>query len=458
MSFSTDDTIAAVASPQGGAMRGIVRVSGPQTIACLVQCFDGKEGESLREIRSPRSISGVLKTGSVIGDLPCELYLWPGIQSYTRQPAAEIHTFGSPPLLEAVLKTLCASGARLAEPGEFTLRAFLAGRLDLTQAEAVLGVIDATDHAQLNVALEQLAGGLAGPLSRLREQLLDLLAHLEAGLDFVDEDIQFIAPDELDRQLESAAAEIDQIARQLSQRGEATEEFRVVLMGCANVGKSSLINALSGQRSALVSPTPGTTRDYVARRVDFDGVSCLLIDTAGVEANGSSDRLATAAQSASDEQRQRADLQVLCLDATRPLDDWEREELQNPDEKNIDRLIVLTKIDAQRNTDFSGPAIETSSQSGFGLDDLRRAIHRRLTDSTNDSSSAVVGTAARCRESLDLASTSLAEARNIASEQLGEELVAAEVRHGLDELGKVVGAVYTDDVLDRIFGRFCIGK
>jgi len=214
--------------------------------------------------------------------LPCDAYVWRDGQSYTGQPIVEVHTIGSPPLLQIVLRALCATGARLAGPGEFTLRAFLAGRIDLTQAEAVLAVIDAHDPQDLNVALGQLAGGLARPLHRLREALLDLLAHVEAGFDFADEELPFIEREELDRQLGAANDEVAAIVRQLALRGEPIDMARAVLVGRPNAGKSSLFNALAGDHAALVSEHPGTTRDYLVAELDLDGLKCRLIDTAGL--------------------------------------------------------------------------------------------------------------------------------------------------------------------------------
>ncbi len=215
--------------------------------------------------------------------LPATLYVWPNARSYTRQPQAEVHTLGSPPLLQCVLRAVCQAGARPAEPGEFTLRAFLSGRLDLTQAEAVLGVIDARGDDQLRAALEQLAGGLAGPLGQLRDRLLDLLAHLEAGLDFVEEDIEFITARELDGQLLAAAGAVDRLAQQMASRDLAGELPVVALTGWPNTGKSSLFNALLGDCQALVSEVAGATRDYLTGELEWRGLRFQLVDTAGAE-------------------------------------------------------------------------------------------------------------------------------------------------------------------------------
>lgn len=452
--MNVDDTIAAVASAPGGAYRGVVRLSGPQVVSCLAACFRSDSGIQPASVSAASLVSGRLSLGDPLGDAACDLYLWPGPHSYTRQPVAELHTIGSPPVLQAVLRAVCQAGARLSEPGEFTLRAFLAGRLDLTQAEAVLGVIDAHSRTELDVALRQLAGGLAGPLQQLRDRLLDLLAHVEAGLDFADEDIEFIAAEDLRRQLNDAAEEMTRLAAQVSSRGHADEQFRVVLMGWPNVGKSSLLNALVGEPAALVSQQAGTTRDYLTRAVNIHSLDCRLTDTAGWD-TAAAGALAESAQARAAQQTEQAHVQLFCLDATRHLNAWERQMLAAP--RPASRILVLTKIDGLRSTDLHLDAVATSSLTGAGIAELRRAIYQRISEGLV-SSDVVAPTAVRCGESLRQAAAAVQRAQLAAIAAAGDEIVAAEVRVALDDLAQVVGAVYTEDILDRIFGRFCIGK
>ncbi|HUT12682.1 MAG TPA: tRNA modification GTPase [Thermoguttaceae bacterium] len=470
--YPLDDTIAAVSSPPGGAARGIVRLSGPGVRKCVEKVFraDGQ----LPDPAFTRSavIAGALVIAGITSPLPCELYLWPDRRSYTGQPVAELHTLGSPPLLDAVLRCLCTAGARMAEPGEFTLRAFLAGRIDLTEAEAVLGVIDAADAGELDVALAQLAGGLARPLHELREALVDLLAHLEAGFDFADEDLPFITPDQLHRQLDDAAGHVEKLARQMDARGETVEMVRAVLIGRPNTGKSSLFNALARRTGALVSEHPGTTRDYLTAELDLGGVKCQLVDTAGFEAGLAGDNaiaesfddaqnedvpddVRKAARAAAKEQKRRSGVCILCLDSARPLDVWERDQLASG---GGERIVVWTKTDLPRQSHLTSHVLETSAVTGQGIHALRDELRRAVLTAASSPRGAVAGTAVRCRESLRLAAESLCRAKEVLHTNGGEELVAAEIRVALGELGKVVGAVYTDDVLDRIFSRFCIGK
>ncbi len=479
MDYHLDDTIAAVASPPGIAARGLVRISGRQTIEAVSAVFDsdaelwcrrpacpmqsdtpersgkqaGRLHHNLSELRFAQAISGTLRLDSPLGDVPCELFIWPTNRSYTQEPVAELHLSGSAVVLDAAVNQVCRGPVRLAQPGEFTMRAFLAGRLDLTQAEAVLGVIDASDDTQRDVALSQLAGGLSTPLGELRNDLLDLLAHLEAGLDFVEEDIEFISQEELRRHLSSAQNQLRDLAERLQHRDVAGVIYQVVLLGRPNVGKSSLWNALAGDgQKALVAEQSGTTRDYLQREIQWQGVRCRLVDTAGLDENHSP--IDDAAQAMTRNQAKQADLEILCLDASREWDEWEKTQANAA---SPGRIVVLTKCDLATEGSPEN-LLATSSQTAQGIDELQDEIAARLTQQTPDGQAMVATTAVRCRESIVDASECLQRAETLTNNRSGEELIAAELRTALEHLGRVVGAVYTDDVLDRIFSRFCIGK
>lgn len=458
MSLAIDDTIVALASAPGGSYEGIIRLSGPAVVAVLEKVWNAG---GLRS-KTPVVLTGNLRLASEYRAevlLPALLYLWPTSRSYTRQPLAEIYLPGSPPLLDLVVRTLCQHGARLARPGEFTLRAFLAGRLDLTQAEAVLGVIEANNAAELQTALTQLAGGLSHQLTGLRNQLLDLLAHLEAGLDFVDEDIEFITRYDLQNQVSTAARTVQNIVDQLQSRNETSALApRVVLLGEPNAGKSSLLNALAGSTAAIVSPVAGTTRDYLVRLVTIGNQQVQLVDTAGVEDASRHDTISGDAQSLGRDQHRQADLQLLCIDASQPLSDWSRSQLASA--VATPRIIVWTKSDrgtASERPPLPCPALFTSAITGVGLDELRAAIATAVQQAQSETR-VVASTAIRCRTSLQAAAAAFSAAAELATNGGGEEWVAAELRLALTELGEVIGAVYTDDILDRVFSRFCIGK
>jgi tRNA modification GTPase len=505
-SLDPSDTIAAIASSPGPGLRGMVRVTGPDALAVV---FDAFEGATDRPIKPERRV-GRLRVVGIRRPLDVAVSLWPGPRTYTGQPLAEVHASGSEPLLRAILATFLARGARLAEPGEFTLRAFLSGRIDLTQSEAVLGVIDARTPEQLDAALAQLAGGLASPITALRDHLADVLAHLEANLDFAEEpDVDLLKAEALADSLDESAREVERLARQLQGRERPEGCPRVVLVGPPNAGKSRLFNALIEADRAIVSPVAGTTRDYLEAACNLEGLAITLVDTAGLEAAGTT--IEAQAQAARGRQASVADLLLECRSA----DSFDPELLESDPDRPT--LHVWTKADVAlppscvtRYSDGATPPPHpnpppqggrgpenradplasdslppcgggpgwggvappglvstpppstiafhlTSASTGEGLAELGRAIASTLRSSLSESS-ATTGTAARCGESLTRAAESLARAAETLRLGLGDELVAIDLRQTLEDLGRVVGAVVTDDLLDRIFRRFCIGK
>lgn len=468
MSYSLDDTIAAIATAPGGAGRSMVRVSGPAVPEVIARCFVANATEAGDNSSAARAVDGegLIQLQGQTRRLPCTLFHWPNRHSYTREPVAEFHTLGSPPLAQAALAAVCDAGARLAEPGEFTLRAFLAGRIDLTQAEAVLGVIDAHDAGDLRSAIEQLAGNLAQPLHQMREELLMLLAEVEAGLDFVEEDIEFIAADGLARRLGGISTELKSIEATMASRATVTATGQVALAGAPNAGKSSLFNALvdrygAGNHlvSAIVSDVSGTTRDYLVAEVELAGQRCQLIDTAGVDdADWQLAEVEAMARGHSAAQHEKSLLRVMCIDAKA----GDVESRAAVASRQVE-LIVLTKWDAVPASDFvqqaDVPIVATSSITGFGLAEFAAAVAAQMSSTAAATRAVcVAATAVRCRESVEKAAHAVASAAALATGEAGDELVAAEIRAALSELGKVVGAVYTDDLLDLIFKSFCIGK
>lgn len=457
------DTIVAVASAAGGAATGIIRLSGPSTLSALAQLVSSNEAEQVRTCS--RSCRMALKLSlfddahqGQAGTVNVQAYLWPTSRSYTRQPSAELHLIGSPPLLDQLLSQLLRCGVRLALPGEFTLRAFLAGRLDLTQAEAVLGVIDAHSQAELSTALSQLAGGLTGPLAQVRGDLLDLLADLEAGLDFVDEDISFVSAEDARARLLQAQSQVKQLLASLQNRALSGEAPAVVLLGRPNVGKSSLFNRLVNRQAAIVSTQAGTTRDYLSAEVEWAGQPLRLIDTAGLDPQTALSEIDLRAQNASAEQQSKGAITLVCIDSTREPDAWEQQQLRHPTKE---QLVVLTKSDRPTHPSLQGflagnDFLLTSSEAGEGVTALQNKVRQALAQIA--AGEILPATAQRCQESLQGADQALQHAIALQQAGQGDELVAAEIRLTLDELGKILGVIYTDDLLDRVFSRFCIGK
>jgi len=390
------DTIVAIASPSGLAKRGIVRLSGPDTVSIVEQCF-----------RSDSSVSSRphCRVGSLTGaecNVPGRFLVWPTERSYTRQPAAEFHTFGSKPVLDLCVKALVDAGARLAEPGEFTMRAFLSGRIDLVQAEAVLAVIDAQDRRQLDVAIDQLAGGLGARLSAIRNELVASLAELEAGLDFVEEDIEFISSDLLLQKLTSSADNIDSIIDQIKSRDSNSAEYRVALFGLPNAGKSSLFNAIVDDEAAIVSPIVGTTTDRVTRTLERDGVKILWVDTAGQETDSELGSISSNSQQHRETEMENCDLAIDCIAATGAMGD---SVLSDTD---LQRTVVLTKSDllsdSQRDSLLrqlnQGTQFLTSTVAGAGIEELLQHVVNKAIESSSSESGVVGSTVLRSRSSL----------------------------------------------------------
>lgn len=456
MDFHLEDTIAALASAPGPAGRGVVRLSGPGTRDVLAEWFEPDDAPRWANTRGPSRHAGRLHLPDLRVPLTVDVQFWPGPRSLTGQALAELHLPGAPPLLERVLAELFRRGARPAGPGEFTLRAFLAGKMDLLQAEAVLGVIDAADHVELQTALSQLAGGVSHKLLDLRRDLLELLADLEAGLDFVEEHLEFVSRSEIHLRVVQARRFLEHLQAQAQGRLESRTQPRVVLAGLPNAGKSTLFNALCGAARALVSTLPGTTRDFLTATVRWRGIDLELIDTAGWD--DSELELDRAAQQQRALQLAQADVVVWCSAADLSPDERARDDElhQAAAAAGAPVLRVVTKADAA-----PGPwsDLAVSAAADFGWERLAAELRSVLDRPRRGARQWLGATAARCQESLAAASAALRRAEAAAEQaEAGEELLAIELRDALEHLGQIVGAVYTDDLLDRIFSKFCIGK
>lgn len=468
--FSTDDIITALATPAGSARLGIIRVTGAGALDAVSGFLVDFEKISTD---APFILPALFDLWGRTAAVPFRLWFWPERRGYTGQETVELHLPGSPPILNGVLSRLCESGKiRMAKPGEFTLRAFLGGRLDLTQAEAVLGVIDAEDDAGLETALAQLAGNLGTPLRGLRDRLVETLGDLEAGFDFADEDIEFISRADLLDRVNNAAQFLEERLRQMTDRTDHRRQPRVVLTGAPNAGKSSLFNRLISHSSdcveAIVSEIAGTTRDYLEGDVQIGEHSFRLVDTAGEGAAESVSDLSNEGREAEVKARLEetihkqtsqaldgADLVLLCRSACDPAG-WNFPE---PDSR---QLILLTKSDQLRADDRTAlprraDLLVTSAQSLEGLDELRERI-ASLLFTEGGCGEVVPATAVRCRHSFDGALKSLSRADELIRQNADEVLIAYEIRDALNQIGLVLGEVQTDDILDSVFSRFCVGK
>ncbi|MEW4489690.1 tRNA modification GTPase [Thalassoglobus sp. JC818] len=451
---ATEGTIAAIASAPGRSQRGIIRVSGQKTLSVIKQLT----GQADFHPRHARRYSQTVSLGDSDLQLPIDVYLWPTNRSFTGEPLAEIHCVGSPPLLNEILELVFALDVKPAQPGAFTLRAFLSGRIDLLQAEAVLGVIDAGNSNQLELALQQLAGGISTKIAELREELLIHLADLEAGLDFVEEDIEFVQRSVFLGRIDHSIAFLNQLLAQSLDRMESVGLPRVVLAGLPNAGKSALFNALLNSERALVSEIAGTTRDYLSCEMTSGRTSFTLIDTAGWEIGRNAIEEQAGDQRA--DQYRRANLVVWCeaVDLTDQDMATNSELLEEVSESGVSVLKVKTKADLLPSDAVSADGeLAVSSSKNLHLEELLKRISHQLSTSSEEVE-LLASTSARCRESLSRAVESLERTRDMMASEAGDELISMELRESLDHLGRIVGVVYTDDILDRVFSRFCIGK
>lgn len=434
------DTIVALSSAPGASARAIVRLSGPGTIAIVSQMFHGGQGD----VAARGLHTGYLQLPDLNHGLPADALTFVAPRSYTGQDLIELHVPGCMPLVDLLVEHLLSQGARRALPGEFTLRAFLAGKLDLTQVEAVIAVLQAQDRADLSQALEQLAGGVQKPLVTLREELLSLLADVEASLDFADEDIQIAGSAELQQRLAAISAHVALVLEQLRTRSTRTAPFRVVLTGRPNAGKSTLYNALLNRHAALTSPVPGTTRDYLRATVRRESTEIELVDTAG-QRHGT-DEIEAEAGRLGAEQKLAADLILECV----ALDTME--EPERGTENRVPTLRVFTKCDLA--VAPSG-VMAISALTGIRIDQLWSKLEEHAGKVVRCEAASAT---ARSQHHLERAGEHLNAAMKVLDNREPIEMLAVELRAALEELGELTGVVFTNDLLDRIFSRFCIGK
>lgn len=438
-----DDTIAAIATPVGVGGVGIVRVSGPGAAGVLARVV-GVEREALRERLLVRG-SARDAAGEVLDDV---LFVWmPGPRSFTGEDVAEIHGHGGPANMGRLLRAILAAGARPAEAGEFTRRAFENGRLDLTRAEAIADVATAASERALRSAQAQLRGALGAEIDGVRDDARRALAEVEAAIDFPDEGLEAGSADELGAALEAAVQRCRALAGSFGLGGALREGIEVALRGPVNAGKSSLLNRLVGDERALVDAAPGTTRDVVEVRALWDGVPVTLLDTAGereapsdVERRGIELGRRRCAQ---------ADVEILLV----PVD--ASGEVAAPAHDR--QIVVLSKCDLARE-DAPAGAVATSAVTGEGLEALRAAVLERATGGAAEAGSDVVVTSERQRRLLVEAADALDEARRRLREEAPLEVVAIDLRVGVEALAEILGETVGEDVLDELFSRFCIGK
>ena len=482
---SLDDTICAVATPMGEGGVGIVRVSGAHALPVASNILRLRSGKPLEQTKPYQLYLGQflwnpIQTGKMVGrEIPSVLdevlvVTMRAPRSYTGEDVVEVHAHGGPVIVNAICEALIQAGARLAEPGEFTKRSFLNGRLDLTQAEGVLDTIRANSLQSLKMAQEHLQGRLSLVIQRQRDRLVKLVAHLEAGMDFVEDDIQFIDQSELKRNTQEVLGEILQLLESAEEGRMIREGIRTVIVGRPNVGKSSLLNGILGTNRAIVSHIPGTTRDVLEEAIMVEGVMIRLFDTAGLRET--TDELENEGMNRANKAIEVADVLILAFDHSSTLNEKDLIFIEKYREKPC--VMVLNKIDLPakfskkelqnivnqtgKNSEdgFGGEKkyVEVSALTGEGLDSLKKAIKSLAVGRQYEAGDSVLVSRLRHKTLLHHAGSALQNAILAIDDGLSAECVALELRIALNSLGEIVGAITNEDILDQIFREFCIGK
>jgi len=454
------DTIAAVATPAAESGVAIVRVSGPDAARIATALFVRSRGMS-GELKSHKLYHGRIRdpgTKRIIDEVLLTVMRKP--HSYTGEDVVEVHCHGGVFLVREVLGLLISLGARHAEPGEFTRRAFLNGRMDLCQAEAVLDLIQARTEKSAQLAFNQVSGELSKWVRDLRESLLDILVQLEAAIDFPEEEIELLEDSQLITNLRSLRKKINAIIDTYNWGRLMREGARVCICGRPNVGKSSLLNALLGDDRVIVTPEPGTTRDVIEEAVSLDSLPVILGDTAGIRA--SDNPVEKIGVELSLRQIAKSDAVMVVLDGSVALAAEDIVCLQATAEKRS--LIVINKCDLPAQLkldDLIGVAgsrhrISASAKSGEGLDKVRAMLRELLIGTETEAAMAL--TNVRHKAALSSAEQSLAEAVESLRLKVAPELVAINLHAAKEKLEEIIGVICDDDILERIFNKFCIGK
>jgi len=460
-----DDTIAAISTPLGEGGVGIVRLSGKDSIELVEKIFCSPKNRSLTNSKSHRVIYGYIKdptTGKEIDEVLVVIMRAP--YSYTKEDVAEINCHGGMITLRKTLELVLKQGARLAEPGEFTKRAFINGRIDLSQAEAVLDLVRSKTDESRRIAIEQLQGGLSERITALRDKLTELCVNVEAYIDFPEDEIEISSTQAMLKSLEEIDKELQILLKTYDEAKFFREGLLTAIVGRPNVGKSSLLNAILKKDRAIVTELPGTTRDVIEEYLNIKGLPLRIMDTAGirdVQDIAEKEGVKRSLQSIKD-----ADLVIAIFDSSEPLKDEDFDVIQKVKDKNT--IFVLNKSDLQSAIDRnsisslvprpSSSILNISATRGDGLEDLKDRIFESCLKDWKEEREGVVVTNLRHKIAIQNAKTSLDRAVSALIENQPLEILALELRDSLDRLGEVVGVVTTEDILNKIFNNFCIGK
>ena len=454
-----EDTISAISTAVGEAGIGIVRMSGDRAIEIADKMFQSANGKKLAEISDRKVTFGqILDVDKNVID-EAIVFIMRSPKSYTREDIIEFQCHGNAVVLQKVLLRTFEVGARLAERGEFTKRAFLNGRLDLSQAQAVLDVIQAKTDKALKVAEDKLSGKISGEIHELKQQILQMIAYIEAIINFPEDDIKDIDMTELENNIELAINNVNKIAKLETEGKILREGIETAIIGKPNVGKSSLLNFLSKSEKAIVTEIPGTTRDTIEEYINISGIPLKIIDTAGI--HNSSDKIEQIGIEKSKLCAEKASLILVLFDVSRETDAEDEKIINFVKGKNI--IILLTKSDLPIVGDVeklkynfsSEDIISISVKAGTGIDELRYSIMKKIDNTTGELNFVK---SARELEILKRMENHLKEAQNTLQSNLGIDLISIDLCSALEALNELTGESINEDIINEIFSKFCVGK
>jgi tRNA modification GTPase len=449
--INLDDTICAIATaPGGGGSIGIIRLSGADSFDIAGKLFSGNI--------NPSESHKVYYGHVLFNDVPVDevlLLAMKGPKSYTREDVIEIHCHGGVQSVQKVLETALYCGARLAEPGEFTKRAFLNGRIDLSQAEAVLDIINAKTELSHKTAVNQLSGDLSAAVKALRQSVLAMIANIEANIDYPENDIEELSIQSIKKQTEALLEALEKLLATADAGKLIREGIETVILGRPNVGKSSIMNRLLKEDRAIVTDIPGTTRDILREYININGIPLKIIDTAGIRET--SDAIEKIGVERTKKQAAEADLILVVLDASAQLTPEDIEIMEAfPDKK---RIVLLNKIDLGKKAEIDVEnIIEISAKENTGLDAFAEKITELFFDGQIDYQSTVTVSNARHKEALIKARQSLCNVLQTIENGLSQDFISIDLTDAYAYLGEITGDSLDEDIIDKIFSEFCLGK
>ncbi|HEU0142552.1 MAG TPA: tRNA uridine-5-carboxymethylaminomethyl(34) synthesis GTPase MnmE [Bryobacteraceae bacterium] len=446
------DTIVAISTPPGRGGLGVIRISGPAARRVAEQFLEFSPQFSWRPWKA--TLAGLPDSNRRIIDRVIVTY-FEKPHSYTAEDVIELSCHGSPVVLRHAIECACLAGARLAEPGEFTLRAYVNGRIDLPQAEAIRDLIDATTLFQARIAAQQMDGSVSRRIAPLKEQLVELVSILEAGIDFAEDDISVASPEEITRRIDSILSGLESLAGSFAYGKLVHSGLTLAIVGRPNVGKSSLFNRLLDQDRAIVTDIPGTTRDLVSETASISGIPVRFVDTAGIrEGKDPVERLGIerSYQAMAD-----ADLTIVVLDASAKAESEDLELIEHA-RRSGRFLLVANKTDLGVTLELPGEAIPVSALTGDGIDRLKESINESIAPPGVLESEAGFITSLRHEQLLRESMEAIKEARTATEAGIPHEMLLLDLYAGLRPLDAITGATTADDILNRIFSTFCIGK